>query len=35
METLNALLRRWTPIPLGDLADIRTQTREMFDRIFR
>jgi len=35
METLSALLRRWTPIPLGDLAEIRAQTRDMFDRIFR
>ena len=34
LETLGALLGRWTPIPLGDLAQIRTRTRAMFDRVF-
>ncbi len=34
LETLGALLGRWTPIPLDDLAQIRTRTRAMFDRLF-
>jgi len=33
-ETLSALLPRWTPIPLGSLADIRARTRALFDRFF-
>ena len=34
LETLRELLRRWTPIPLDDLADIRARTRGQFDRLF-
>jgi glutamate-ammonia-ligase adenylyltransferase len=34
LQTLGALLARWTPIPLTDLADIRARTRELFDRMF-
>ena len=34
LETIAALLGRWTPVPLGDLDSIRTQTRAMFDRLF-
>jgi glutamate-ammonia-ligase adenylyltransferase len=34
VETLSALLSRWTPIPLADLGEIRTRTRELFDRLF-
>jgi glutamate-ammonia-ligase adenylyltransferase len=34
LETLGALLRRWTPIPLGELAEIRARTRALFDRHF-
>ncbi len=34
LETLRELLRRWTPIPLDDLADIRVRTRALFDRLF-
>jgi glutamate-ammonia-ligase adenylyltransferase len=34
VETLAALLSRWTPIPLGDLVEIRTRTRALFDRLF-
>ena len=34
METLGKLLKRWTPIPLARLSEIRTRTREMFDRVF-
>jgi glutamate-ammonia-ligase adenylyltransferase len=33
-ETLTALLRRWTPIPLSELNDIRARTRAMFDKQF-
>ena len=35
LETLNALLPRWTPIPLSDLNQIRSETRALFDRFFR
>ena len=35
LDTLNALLRRWTPIPLSDLNKIRSETRAVFDRFFR
>jgi len=35
LDTLNALLRRWTPIPLSDLNRIRSETRAVFDRFFR
>jgi glutamate-ammonia-ligase adenylyltransferase len=34
LETLGTLLRRWTPIPLSDLAEIRARTRAVFDRHF-
>jgi [glutamine synthetase] adenylyltransferase / [glutamine synthetase]-adenylyl-L-tyrosine phosphorylase len=34
METLGALLKRWTPVPLERLGEIQTRTREMFDRVF-
>jgi glutamate-ammonia-ligase adenylyltransferase len=34
METLGRLLKRWTPVPLTGLSDIRMKTREMFDRVF-
>lgn len=34
LETLRELLRRWSPIPLAELANIRTQTRDLFDRLF-
>ena len=33
-ETLGALLPRWTPVPMDALADIRTRTRALFDRLF-
>jgi glutamate-ammonia-ligase adenylyltransferase len=33
-ETLSALLRRWTPIPLSDLAAIGNRTRAAFDKLF-
>ncbi len=33
-ETLGALLRRWTPIPLSELAEIRNKTRAAFDKLF-
>src|ERR1051325_5270381 len=34
LETLAALLKRWTPIALGDLSDIGSRTRGMFDGLF-
>ena len=34
LETVGALLKRWTPLPLEDLAGIRTKTRALFDRLF-
>jgi glutamate-ammonia-ligase adenylyltransferase len=34
LETLAALLKRWTPIALGDLSDICSRTRGVFDRLF-
>jgi glutamate-ammonia-ligase adenylyltransferase len=34
METLSEVLVRWTPIPLSDLAKIRSETRALFDRFF-
>ncbi len=34
LEALNALLPRWTPIRLGDLNRIRSETRGLFDRFF-
>ena len=34
LEALNALLSRWTPIPLSDLKRIRSETRAAFDRFF-
>jgi glutamate-ammonia-ligase adenylyltransferase len=34
LEPLNALLPRWTPIPLAELGRIRTETRAVFDRFF-
>ena len=35
LDTLNALLPRWTTIPLSDLSKIRSETRAVFDRFFR
>jgi [glutamine synthetase] adenylyltransferase / [glutamine synthetase]-adenylyl-L-tyrosine phosphorylase len=35
LETLNALLPRWTTIPLSDLSKVRSETRAVFDRFFR
>jgi len=34
LDALNALLARWTPIPLSDLNRIRSETRAAFDRFF-
>ena len=34
LDALNALLPRWTPIPLSDLSKIRSETRATFDRFF-
>ena len=34
LDALNALLPRWTPIPLSDLSRIRSETRAVFDRFF-
>jgi glutamate-ammonia-ligase adenylyltransferase len=34
LDALNALLPRWTPIPLSDLNRIRSDTRALFDRFF-
>lgn len=34
LDTLNALLSRWTPIPLSDWNRIRSETRSTFDRFF-
>ena len=34
LDALNALLPRWTPIPLSDLNRIRSETRAVFDRFF-
>jgi glutamate-ammonia-ligase adenylyltransferase len=34
LDALNALLPRWTPIPLSDLNRIRSETRAAFDRFF-
>jgi len=34
LETLTALVRRWTPVPLDQLAEIRAGTRSLFDRLF-
>jgi glutamate-ammonia-ligase adenylyltransferase len=34
LETIGALLRRWSPIPLEDLAQIQAQTRALFERLF-
>ena len=34
VEALDALLRRWTPIPLSELDDIRSQTRSAFEKLF-
>ena len=34
VEALDALLRRWTSIPLSELDDIRTQTRSAFEKLF-
>jgi glutamate-ammonia-ligase adenylyltransferase len=34
LDALNALLPRWTPIPLSDLNRIRAETRAAFDRFF-
>jgi glutamate-ammonia-ligase adenylyltransferase len=34
VEALDALLRRWTPLPLSELDDIRSQTRSAFEKLF-
>jgi len=34
LEILTALVERWSPVPLTDLAEIRTRTRALFDRLF-
>ena len=34
VEALDALLPRWTPIPLSELDDIRSQTRSAFEKLF-
>jgi len=34
VETLNVLLKRWTPIPLSELEEIRSRTRAVFERTF-
>jgi len=34
VEALDALLHRWTPIPLSKLDDIRSQTRSAFEKLF-
>jgi hypothetical protein len=34
VEALDTLLRRWTPIPLSELDDIRSQTRSTFEKLF-
>jgi glutamate-ammonia-ligase adenylyltransferase len=34
VEALSALLRRWTPIPLSDLDEIRSRTRMAFEKLF-
>ena len=34
METLGAMVARWTPVPLSELPEIRARTRELFDRLF-
>ena len=35
VETLSALLRRWTPLPLSAADDIRSRTRAAFEKLFR
>ena len=34
LETLRSLVKRWTPVPLNQLAEIRARTRALFDRLF-
>jgi glutamate-ammonia-ligase adenylyltransferase len=34
VEALGALLKRWTPIPLSEVDEIRSRTRAAFERIF-
>ncbi len=34
LETLGNLVKRWTPVPLDQLAEIRARTRALFDRLF-
>ncbi len=34
VEALDALLARWTPIPLSSLDDIRSRTRSAFEKLF-
>jgi len=34
VEALGALVKRWTPIPLSDVDEIRSRTRAAFERIF-
>ena len=34
VEALDALLARWTPIPLSALDDIRSRTRRAFEKLF-
>lgn len=34
LENLRELVRRWTPVPLDQLGEIRARTRALFDRMF-
>jgi [glutamine synthetase] adenylyltransferase / [glutamine synthetase]-adenylyl-L-tyrosine phosphorylase len=34
VETLSALLRRWTPVSLSDVDEIRSRTRSSFEKLF-
>jgi glutamate-ammonia-ligase adenylyltransferase len=34
LETLGNLVKRWTPVPLDQLSEIRARTRALFDRLF-
>ncbi len=34
VEALDALLRRWTPVPLSALDEIRSETRSAFEKLF-
>ncbi len=34
LEALGALVRRWSPIPLSELDDVRSRTRLAFEKLF-